>query len=146
MYLCYYTLYLVRPERSWGTEDTKGVVIFWMFGGLYLILKWSIRSLQFQKHTNLSNHRCINTVALHVRFICKCVSVYMLLIDSTKVLTVCFTCERMESVGNFWLMDRLLAMRKLLLGVGVLSLLSGDVMKLIFVVEEKEGGPGEGWF
>ena len=70
----------------------------------------------------------------------------MLLIDSTKVLTVCFTCERMESVGNFWLMDRLLAMRKLLLGVGVLSLLSGDVMKLIFVVEEKEGGPGEGQF
>ena len=70
----------------------------------------------------------------------------MLLIDSTKVLTVCFTCERMESVGNFWLMDRLLAMRKLLLGVGVLSLLSGDVMKLIFVVEEKEGGPGEGRF
>ena len=52
----------------------------------------------------------------------------------------------MESVGNFWLMDRLLAIRKLLLGVGVLSLLSGDVMKLIFEVEEKEGGPGEGRF
>ena len=56
------------------------------------------------------------------------------------------TCERTEIAGKFWLTDRLLAMRKLLLGVGVLSLLSGDVMKLIFVVEEKEGGPGEGWF
>ena len=46
-------------------------------------------------------------------------------------------------MGNFWLTDRLLAMRKLLLGVGVLSLSSGDVM---FVVQEKDEGSGEGWF
>ena len=53
------------------------------------------------------------------------------------------TCESTESVGNFWLTDRLLAMRKLLLGVGVLSLSSGDFM---FVVQEKDEGSGEGWF
>ena len=80
VHLCYSTLYLVRPEGSWGTEDTKGMVIFRMFGGLYLILKWSIRSLQFQKqkHTNPSDHRCINMAAIHV---CKCVTVCMLLMD-----------------------------------------------------------------
>ena len=49
-------------------------------------------------------------------------------------------------MGNFWLTDRLLAMRKLLLGVGVLSLSSGDVTELMFVVQEKDEGPGEGWF